>query len=667
MFQNNVVANIYNPVNLSREELVEGFVVRLPVFKKLFKDIKTSPMKGPEQHYIIQGPRGSGKTMFLLRLKYAILNDEELREYLAPIVFTEEQYGIRGLFRLWGSVADYLEEETPDDFEGICDAMEAVKNNDADIRFNILTWFLQKREKKLILFIDNIGELFKKLTKHEMRRLKEILLTSSDIRVIGASPIILEQLYRYSNPFYFFFNIIHLSALNQKETNTLLLHLAKSYNKTGMIKIVEHRQGRVEALRRLTGGIPRSIILLFEIFADDVDGDSFRDLKIVLDRLTPLYKHKMDDLSPMQQDIVDAMAMNWDAVGARDIAAKVGMQSKAVSSQLAQLEKNRIIHKIKTGTKNHLYQITERLFNIWYLIRCGRMKDRARVRRLVHFLESWCSRNNLLANADRLKRSLEKRTGYTHRTCSTPNGLIPIGHSDGREQGMIRETLAPYESKGYNETKEWAAPDEKYLSLDEESADNLQELDELENRDNVDPYNLAMLCQNKYNLPAKAEKYYIMAMEKEPEASMTSLAWLYFFQKKNKIKALEYAQKAFEKRDTLDYGITLSSVLVWNDKLEESMQLFPEIIKKCRLNGQYPADFQLLLLLFIAKKQHHYVLHLFQDKSLQLIEKLKPIYYALMHLLREEYPFEFRKMGEELKETVDEVLQTIEQLAVNYA
>ena len=98
---------------------------------------------------------------------------------------------------------------------------------------------------------------------------------------------------------------------------------------------------------------------VFAMHHDDEKGDAFQDLEFILDRVTPLYKHRMDDLSPWQQKIVDAIALNWDAMATKEITEKIRMESKAVSSQLKQLEKNRIIHKIKTSTKNHLYHRTE--------------------------------------------------------------------------------------------------------------------------------------------------------------------------------------------------------------------------------------------------------------------------------------------------------------------
>ncbi|MCH8956129.1 hypothetical protein IIA28_12560 [candidate division KSB1 bacterium] len=47
-------------------------------------------------------------------------------------------------------------------------------------------------------------------------------------------------------------------------------------------------------------------------------------------------------------------------------------------------------------------------------------------------------------------------------------------------------------------------------------------------------------------------------------------------------------------------------------------------------------------------------------------DRFKPVYYALMYFMQKEYPNEYRKMGGELKQTVEEVLQKIQQLAKDY-
>src|SRR5690606_23231128 len=52
-------------------------------------------------------------------------------------------------------------------------------------------------------------------------------------------------------------------------------------------------------------------------------------------------------------------------------------------------EKNNVIEKKSTSTKNNLYQLKERFFNIWYLMRNGDRRDRRRVEWLTKFLELW--------------------------------------------------------------------------------------------------------------------------------------------------------------------------------------------------------------------------------------------------------------------------------------
>ncbi|MCU0290281.1 MAG: ATPase, partial [Acidobacteria bacterium] len=106
-----VLPGIYNPANQTREELIANFVVRVKEFQMIFAVIKADKMQKPPQHFIIQGQRGSGKTTLLLRLYYAIDEDSGLSKFLIPILFTEEQYGIRTLYKLWEDIALYLEEK----------------------------------------------------------------------------------------------------------------------------------------------------------------------------------------------------------------------------------------------------------------------------------------------------------------------------------------------------------------------------------------------------------------------------------------------------------------------------------------------------------------------------------------------------------------------------
>jgi len=263
----------------------------------------------------------------------------------------------------------------------------------------ILERKLKEKNKKLILLIDNIEGILKKFKIYEQQKLREILLTSAEIRVIGASSEVLEFTFDYNKPFFDFFKLIKLKCLNSEETNEFLAKLGESFNIKDITEIIKSNRGKVEALRRLTGGVPRIMALLFEIFHGD-NVTAFKELNTVLDRVTPLYKHTMDWLSPVQQEIVDVIALSWEAITTKEIADKIRMQSKEVSAQLNQLEKNGVINKIPVNKKNYMYQIKERFFNIWYLMRFGEEKEKQQVKWLVDFFESWCSKEELIIKSE---------------------------------------------------------------------------------------------------------------------------------------------------------------------------------------------------------------------------------------------------------------------------
>jgi len=126
------------------------------IFQDIFQEIKSSKMEHPEQHYIIQGIRGQGKTTLLLRIAYEIEKDKNLNKYLIPIVFSEEQYKVRKLYKLWEETAEYLKSYSG--FETLPSEMQNIEYDDdfEEKCFHLLEKTLKKNKKKLILFIDNI-------------------------------------------------------------------------------------------------------------------------------------------------------------------------------------------------------------------------------------------------------------------------------------------------------------------------------------------------------------------------------------------------------------------------------------------------------------------------------------------------------------------------------
>jgi len=178
---------------------------------------------------------------------------------------------------------------------------------------------------------------------------------------------------------------------------------------------------------------------------------------------------------------------------------------------------------------------------------------------------------------------------------------------------------------------------------------------------------LAMLYQTEIKDYNNAVKYYKMAAENDHVEAMNNLAWLYFITKKNKKEALQLLDKAYQKTMSISNTYVCAMVLLWNDQIDEAIIRAKDFMENDEMITNFSMGIEPYLMLLIAKKQYNYVFELFSQNKYNIKDVYKPIYYALMYLLQEEYPDEHKRMGEELKLTVEEIVQQIRQMTIDYA
>lgn len=659
----------YTPDEMSEDDFLKRFVVRLEVFKEIFDDIKSSDYKIPNQHYIIIGQRGQGKTSLLRKIQIEVKNDKKLSKFLIPIKFAEEQYQIRTLSRFWEEIADYLQSIQSDLFPSILDDMEKhFDDEDYELKaFSYLDKAIKKSNKKLLLLIDNIDELIAKLTIKEQRQLREVLLTSSSFRIIGGSTKMLEQHYDYSKPFYEFFKIVKLKGFTKEESKTFLLSLAQEdENKEKIEKIIENNPERLEVIRQLTGGVPRTLVMLFDIFLDD-NGDAFEDLLRILDEVTPLYKHRMDDLPTQLQDIVHTLAINWDGMLTNEVAKKTRLESKAVSAQLKKLEKYEIIESESIG-KNKIYKIKERFFNIWYLMRFGRKKDRQRVAWLINFLTSWCSKEELEEKAknfkDKIKNGNVKASHAFHMSEALRYTDLDI-NTDLELKEELENYLNNIGSDFSNQLSE--SVNEilcKAFDLEEENKINkaINLLIDSKRTNDIISYKIYSLYE-KIEDYKNSEKYIQKTFNWTDEDLENKILDFYIrYNKYNqRVKELILNHKPnFFKNEELILGLFLLNLLDYNkfsasyDRALEVLHLDNNEVDKLTIISIYLES-------LMSKKQYNLAKKLFDLEEYNLKEKIKPTWYALMYYMQDEYPNEFKKMGSELKESVDYIIKQVEK------
>jgi tetratricopeptide (TPR) repeat protein len=409
----------------SKSSIIEGFVVRTNEFENIKDNLHDSNIAKPFKNTLIIGQRGAGKTTLMHRLNYSILDDDALSEKYLPVLFSEEQYNLSDLTNLWEAIAVFIDDNNLYS-ENLSKNLEKIIEEEKDFEkksYEFLHNFLISKNKTVLLFIENINFFFKKLTDTERQRLKSLLTTNSLIRIVGSSTSYADGHIDFTDSFYSFLHIVPLDSLNQEECEKLLIKIGQQYGEEEQIKnIIRNYPGRVEALRRLTGGIPRTISYLFQIFLDNENGKAIKDLYLLIDNLSLLYKSELDQLSSQQQKVIDVIARRWDAISVKEIAKKTRLESKNISSILSYLEKNQLIEKVQTSTKNHLYRIKERFMNIWYLMRFGRKHDKDNVVWLVRFFDAWCDESELT-------KRLEKHINNIKNGKYDPTAAIDMGNT----------------------------------------------------------------------------------------------------------------------------------------------------------------------------------------------------------------------------------------------
>lgn len=553
------IPSIYNPNSLTKDEIKSSFVIRKKEFQRIFDAVKVDDMSKPGQHFVIQGQRGTGKTTLLLMLKYTIKDDAELNKWLIPVMFNEEQYNITKLYKLWESIARYLEEEDESrNFYGLEEEMKShtEKEEYEPICFDILNNALEKRGKKLLLLIDNFGDMVSKFKTKERQRLREILTANSNFKIIGGTAVTLIFQANYSHPFFEFFKIISLEGLTKDETIDLLRKFGEINKDADKInKLLTEKPEQVEALRLLTGGVPRTIALLYEIFVDSESGESFKDLEILIDRITPLYKDRLDDMPPSQQEIIDALALNWDAMTVKEIAAQTRMKSKEISVHINRMVKDNIVLKIDTTTKNYLYIIQERFLNIWYLMRYGNKKSENRVKWLTQFLECWLNEDEIVGFGERFKSVMKTGAPYSKYVLYMTSAIAETkAYAFGRDT-LIESAKAYLLKTDPALVAELPKLDEDLFFEGGELFKNhkykasIEKLSKIKNKTKEVYFNLG-LCSQLINHIANALEYYTLSSNLGFSDSMCNLAVLYAEESKDYQKAEKYYLMAVEQDDT---------------------------------------------------------------------------------------------------------------------
>jgi hypothetical protein len=330
--------SLYNTGRMSPEQITLAFAARRQQLDRIVADLAAEKPTRRAQHHLIVGQRGMGKTMLLARIGAELRTNPELSQRFIPLVFAEEQYAVDRLSKFWLNCLDSLADarERAGDMSAVDEidatvarltaaGLRAVKDDQpfADEVYAAFVEATRKGGQRPVLLVDNLQLVFERLETDQQHSLRELLMRPGSPILVGASPSPPPQTQDYGAAFYDHFKVHYLRPLDEAEMRSLLVHLAKVAQREDVQQRVVQHPARLTVLRQLTGGNPRTTLTLFFLYAEDFAPSVFGDLEGLLDRVTPLYKARFEELTAQQQVVASAIANHWDPITAAGVAAVV--------------------------------------------------------------------------------------------------------------------------------------------------------------------------------------------------------------------------------------------------------------------------------------------------------------------------------------------------------
>ena len=372
---------LYRSGVTSPERLRHTSVAREHLLDNAIESVRGSASRKSKNHLLFIGPRGIGKTHLLSCIEDAVRSDESLSASVVVVRFPEESNRTLSfadfLIGMCGILKEVLEDEPL--WSELFTAVQ-TEEDDATVADTLVPAIREENRRHgrtLLVMLENLGEILTRQirARNDVAALRKFLMADHGCLLVATAPLHFDGITDAEQPFYDFFDVQILENLSFEESVEVIRLNLEWEERKDVLETVDEMRPRLQALYRMTGGNPRLTMMLYELIAHESITNVQDQFHLLLDRISPFYQSRLNDLPPGQRALLECLASMRDQEKTpAAIAARMRMSQQETSSLLKRLTDARYVRADRhpRDRRSRLYTIREGFFDIWLAMNLSR-------------------------------------------------------------------------------------------------------------------------------------------------------------------------------------------------------------------------------------------------------------------------------------------------------
>ncbi|HUM92723.1 MAG TPA: MarR family transcriptional regulator, partial [Candidatus Competibacter sp.] len=356
-------------------------VARAPLVQDTLEILRGSMSRNSKHHFLFIGPRGIGKTHLLSLIEDEITASADLAAHYVIARFPEESHRTLSFADFLLGLCEILGDILPDEplWRDLHQRLRTEDNDATIVDTLVPTIRRQNRERRrtVLVMLENLGEIFTRQIKKktDIGALRKFFMDDNGCLLIATAPLHFDAITSVEEPFYDFFDVQILEDLSAAETVDLIRRNLEWEQRNDLLQNFDALRPKLLALYKMTGGNPRLTVMLYELIAHDAITEVRQQFQILLDRITPFYQSRLNDLPPQERAVLETMAVMRDQEKTpAAITARMRLSQPQTSSLLKRLTEARYLRSTPhpQDKRSRLYTIREGFFDIWLAMNLSR-------------------------------------------------------------------------------------------------------------------------------------------------------------------------------------------------------------------------------------------------------------------------------------------------------